>query len=165
MSPPKILIPTDPPSPLDPSVRSDLFSALIRQNTIKDLHKTLNNECQTAGWQQKVQERILQLLRTGEVKNMKELEDAIVSEALGREDKGDEISDEEGDGGDEADQNNTTREKPRKRIKVNDGAIIPIKLPEKAITAGTKIVRATLEDAVEVEVEEEQEMPVWREWR
>ena len=97
---------------------------------------------------------------------MKELEDAIVSEALGREDKGDEISDEEGDGGDEADQNNTTREKPRrKRIKINDGAIIHIKLPEKAITAGTNIVRATLEDAVEVEVEEEQEMPVWREWR
>ncbi|KAL9130784.1 MAG: hypothetical protein Q9217_001132 [Psora testacea] len=164
----RILIDANPAVPLDPSLRSSLFTALIRQDAIKDLQNTLNTECGNAAWQHRVQERILQMLRNGEGRDLKELEATIIAEALGSVDKGNEVSDEEGDGGgDEIDEKAAVRDK-RKRIqslRVKDKATIDIRLPEKATIAGTDIVRAALENVVDIEPVKEEEVPVWRDWR
>ncbi|KAL9104860.1 MAG: hypothetical protein Q9163_000246 [Psora crenata] len=165
MAPERVVVPHDPDAPLDPSLRSELFTALIRQNAISDLQKTLEAECQSAGWQDRVQERILQLLRNGEVKSLKRLEAIIVAEALGREKGAKGISDAEVDGAGQVDDEDATREKRTlEHRETNGGSAADIKLPEKATIAGTEIVRAVLEDVVDVGPVEE-EVPVWRDWR
>ena len=167
MTPQRIPVSPNPIAPLDSPLRSDLFSALIRQNVIKNLQNTLNFECQNVGWQDRVQGRILQLLRNGEVKTVRELEGVIVEEALEREDKEGGTSVDEDDDDKGAIENDVGREKRRRgnRRNVNDDAVVNIKLPEKATTVGTKVVRAALEDAVVVEPIEEEDVPVWRDWR
>ena len=151
----KVTIPANPSSPLSRELRSYLFGGLLASSTIRSLQSTLTKSCSSEGWQQKVQERIFELLESGEVRDTRELERILVGEILGKdlpETKGN-VSGDEGRGEGKGKENEKVKH-PK----------IDISFPKTAKDAGTAIVRPALDDIVgNVEVEEEE--PAWRDWR
>lgn len=147
----RITVTSNPKAPLSKDLRDELSTLLLNQGKVKELQTTLTTSTISAGWQSKVQERVMQILRNGEVRSIRELEKRLVSEALGRE-----LLDIEEDE-EELDDNKQARHKHK-------GPKIDIKIPDTTVKAGTKVVRAALEGSVDVK-----EMPSedreWKDWR
>lgn len=132
MPPTKIIVPNPPPSPLSASLRNDTTSALFSQTkAIPNLQKTLLAECEKSGWLDAVRERSLQLLREDEGRGGKDVVALLVDEARGGKSTGDVVK------GGEA--KNGGRE------------MVDVKMPERAVKEGTRVVRDALEGIVEFE--------------
>lgn len=137
---PAILIPRTPTSPLDPTLRTSIQTAILNPKTIKTLRKTLETETQAGAWQEKVKQRTLQLLESRECWKWEDLVGAVVREARGVEEVG-----EEGQGGKENGMNGG-------RDGESEGKV-DIRIPEKAVAEAAKVVKGVLEKKVELEPE------------
>ena len=133
---PKIKIPTPLPTPLPPPLLTSITNALVTTNAINPILRTLTTECQKTKWQDAVKARIMQMLKEEGYVNKAEVLRVLVREARGIEEE------DEGDG----------VQKGRKEGKGGDGKI-DVRVPEKAVSEGAKIVKGYLEKVVEVEPE------------
>ena len=145
----RIRVSPKPRAPLSEDQRYELQSLLLKHDKIKPLDSALREACVAAGWQTRIEERVLEALRSGQVKSMKQLERQIVNEALGKTESKDQESGQQIGSGAAGTQRN--------------GAA-GLKLPTDAVQAGTKIVREVLEKSVDVKVEQVEDKE-WRDWR
>ena len=146
----RVTVPAKNTAPLPENLRHELHSLLLDQQMIKQLQSTLLDTTTSVGWQTSVEERVLQLLRDGNVRNLRELERVVVGEALGR---------------DLLENDNEEESKDKRRdSNAYNGEKGDIKMPHPAIKAGKKVVRDALDRSVDVSEEkiEEQE---WSDWR
>ncbi|KAK3166660.1 hypothetical protein OEA41_009785 [Lepraria neglecta] len=146
MPPPTpLLIPRDIPTPLPDDLRQDIRAALVRERAIKNILKALKTECGKAGWEDALKARVNQLLRSGEFKSRADLVGAIIREAKGlpvaEEEEG-----EDREGG-------KVKGKGRGRDVKGEEKLVDIKIPDKAIAEGAKVVRGVLEKVGELEPE------------
>lgn len=134
MPSPKIYVSNPPPSPLPTSLRNDITSALFSQTqAIPALQKTLLSQCEKAGWLDAVRKRSLQLLREDEGRGYRDVVAILVGEARGGKSTDDVVkSGEARDGGRE---------------------VVDVKVPEKAVNGGARIVSDALEGIVQFEGE------------
>lgn len=131
MPPAKVQVPNPPPSPLPASLRNDLIGALFSQTeAIPVLQKTLLTECKNARWLDAIRQRSLQLLREDEGRSHKEVMEILVDEARGQEKSG------------QKDAGLNTRSKGAEDEPVD------VKMPERAVKEGTKVVRDALDGVV-----------------
>ena len=145
----RILVPPKPKAPLSDDLRHDLQSQLLKQNKIKPLDRTLREACLADGWQARVEERVLEMLRNGEARNVRQLERQVVAEVLGKRD---------GDA-DFLGQSNGNMFTGDAHTEGKG-----LQVPERAVKAGTEIVRQMLEQTVDVKVEQVEDKE-WRDWR
>lgn len=136
MPPTTINVPYPPPSPLSASLRNDITSALFSQTeAIPTLQKTLLAACEKEGWLDAVRERSLQLLREDEGRGYREVMAILVDEARGQ-----------GEGG------KSTGDAAKKgEARVGRREVVDVKMPERAVNEGARVVRDALEGIVEVE--------------
>ncbi|KAK0507920.1 hypothetical protein JMJ35_009809 [Cladonia borealis] len=141
---PKVPIPTPLPTPLPAPLLTTLTTALLTANAIPPILRTLTLECQKAKWQDAVKARIMQMLKDEGYVDKAEMLRVLVREARGLEEEGEgEGDDDGGDGG---------VQKGRKDGKGGEGRI-DVRVPEKAVSEGVKVVKGYLEKVVEVEPE------------
>ena len=145
--PSKIAIPTPLPHPLPAPLLTSLTNVLLATSAINPILRTLTTECQNAKWQDAVKARIRQMLKEEGYIDKAEILRVLVREARGLEDEGeeeeeDDDDDDEGDGVKRGTKNGKAGESK-----------IDVRVPEKAVSEGTKIVKAELEKVVEIEPE------------
>ncbi|KAL2049426.1 hypothetical protein ABVK25_010330 [Lepraria finkii] len=139
-----LLIPRDIPTPLPDDLRQDIRAALVRERAIKNILKALKTECGKAGWEDALKARVNQLLRSGEFKSRADLVGVLVREARGLS-----VAEEEEEGEERGDWEGEVEGRD-----VNGGEkLVDIKIPEKAIAEGAKVVREVLEKVGELEPE------------
>ena len=144
---PKITIPTPLPTPLPPPLLTSLTNALLTANAITPILRTLTTECEKAKWQDAVKARIMQMFKNEEYVDKAEMLRVLVREARGLEEEGedDEREDEGEDEGDDV-------QRGTKNGKGGEGRI-DVRVPEKAVSEGARIVKGVLEKVVEIEPE------------
>ena len=140
----KITIPTPLPTPLSPPLLTSLTNALLTANAITPILRTLTTECQKAKWQDAVKARIMQMLKNEEYVDRAEMLRVLVREARGLEEEGEEDNEREDEGDD--------GQKVTRNENGGEGRI-DVRVPEKAVSEGAKIVKGVLEKVVEVEPE------------
>ncbi|KAL2048386.1 hypothetical protein N7G274_000297 [Stereocaulon virgatum] len=148
-APTPLLIPLSPPTPLPTALRLAIKSHLMHANAVPTILEKMNAECAKEGWEEKVRERVKQLVRRGEVRDKGELVRRIVREGRGVVDDEDEDEEEEGNG--------------KRRMGEEGGekeevvVVVDIRVPEKAVREGGKVVRGGLDRVGELE-------PQGRDW-
>ena len=140
--PSKIAIPTPLPHPLPAPLLTSLTNALLATSAINPILRTLTTECQNAKWQDAVKARIRQMLKEEGYIDKAEILRVLVREARGLEEEEEDDDDDEGDGVKRGTKNGKAGESK-----------IGVRVPEKAVSEGTKIVKAELEKVVEIEPE------------
>ena len=147
---PKITIPTPLPTPLPPPLLASLTSALLTANAITPILRTLTTECQKAKWQDAVKARIMQMLKDEGFVDKAEMLRVLVREARGLEEEEEDGDDDDDD--EREDDGGNGVQKGMKDGKGGEGRI-DVRVPEKAVSEGAKIVKGVLEKVVEVEPE------------
>ncbi|KAF1815365.1 hypothetical protein P152DRAFT_446438 [Eremomyces bilateralis CBS 781.70] len=121
------------PQPLPADLRASLTSALLAQNSIPRIHQTLSHELASSGWTNALREHVKELLRSGQAQSYGEVMRLVVEGALKEEGgKNGEEANGEGNGVAQAE---------------------VIKIPEKAVKEGLRVVRKELERVCEVVVD------------
>lgn len=171
--PKPLVLPSTPlPNPLPPAIRAATLNALLATQAIPTLQRTLRDECIAAGWFKAIRARALEIIQTpidthienwdedegeeteGEGKegnyDIEAIRALIIREALGKDRKRGEDGEYEDDGA-----GMMVRKKKRvKRSGEDEGrGKADVRLPERAIEAGTKVVRDALEKVVVIEGE------------
>lgn len=138
-----VVIPSNPPSPIPSDLRTALTTALLATSAVQNIHQTLLSSCTSTGWLDKAGERAVQLLKNGECATYDEVMDVLIAEARGK------ACSEEIEG------------IPRRRI--NNGIShgkgkqkeLDIRVPERTIAEGVKVVKEALDRVVKIEGGEE----------
>ncbi|KAF2011435.1 hypothetical protein BU24DRAFT_466146 [Aaosphaeria arxii CBS 175.79] len=118
---------------LTPELRNDIYSALLCGTGIRNIESTLNQELQQSGWLDKLRGYMVQQLRDGEVTSVDELMSKVMEKLRGND----------------ADANGTTNG-------VNgvnghaDTEEVDLKIPDKVLKDGSKVVRQELQRVCEV---------------
>jgi len=117
------------------SLRNDITSALFSQTeAIPTLQKTLLSECEKGGWLDAVRERSLQLLREDEGRAYMDVLVMMVDEARGH-----------GEGG------KSTGEAAKSGRVRGGRREVDVKMPERGVNEGARVVRDALEGIVAFE--------------
>jgi len=161
----RVQIPSRPPSTLAPPLRSDINSALLTTGAIERIQTVLLHNLQATGWTANVRKFCLELLRSGECATYGEVMERVIQEARVGGDLADGRRDGEANGVDGVDGldgldglghgvvdgnvngegvNGTNGEVKQKRVWVD------VRIPEKVINEGVKVVREALEEVVEI---------------
>ncbi|KAI9875395.1 MAG: hypothetical protein M1830_008532 [Pleopsidium flavum] len=152
-SPLRVLIPPSPlpTSPLPTALRSEINSALLQTGSIQRIQTTLLHQLQASGWTENVRSFCLELLRSGECASWGEVMGRVLRDAgVGRiggeeEEEGKEGVGNGGVNGDGANEEGAARKKAK----------LDVRIPEKVINEGIKVVREALEEVVEIVGDEE----------
>ena len=141
----RISVPAQPI--INPTLRSQINHALLSHNAIPALQASLLHECQASGWLEQVRARVLELLRNGECTTFGEVMLVIMEEVKGGN----------------ADAAFSKKERTqangvngRKEINVeamsrgrnSEGR--DLRVPNKVIEEGVKIVRGVLDQVVDI---------------
>ena len=133
MRPPKVVVPSPPPSPLPPILNEELMAALLSHTpTIANVQQSLLAECRKIAWLEKAQERIYQLLREDETRDYNEVLRILIKESTSDGDRA------------------LQKEEERGNIE-EQGKVADVKLPKRAIDEAIRIVKEGLESIVEFE--------------
>ena len=113
---------------------SDIASALLSAGAIPRIQAALLHELQACGWTGSLRAFVLDLIRTGECSTYDEIMTRVLAEA-----RGDDATSPAGEHG----------ERARGRSS-DDGAI---RLPDKVVREGLRVVRKELDDVVDVDLD------------
>ncbi|MCJ1433289.1 hypothetical protein MMC27_002648 [Xylographa pallens] len=151
-------IPLPPTGTLTPPLRSQLNAALLATTAIPTIHSTLLHECQASGWLDLIKARVLDLLRSGECATYGEVMAVVLQEMKGN-------SSGRGDGGGafagggvkrENENNNNGAGGVNGVNGVNGGGEgASLRVPERVVEVGVRVVRGFLDEVVDIEGEEE----------
>ncbi|KAI9741996.1 MAG: hypothetical protein M1834_000385 [Cirrosporium novae-zelandiae] len=125
---------------LPPALRTQLNTALLTTHTIDTLQITLLTSLQQTGWAERVRARALQLLRSGECTNYGEVMSRVCEEVRG-----------------ELDGTGSQMKQRRQSMNGNGGennnssGKVDIKIPEKVVKDGIRVVKEALEEVVDIE--------------
>ena len=134
MSSTRVRVPHPPPSPLPASLSNDIIGALFSHtDAIPSLQQTLLSETEKAGWLDAVRKRSLQLLREDEGRSQRDVMKILVKEARA----------EETSGLNESGLNTSS--------KTGEQEAVDVRIPQKAVKEGTRVVRDALADVVAFE--------------
>lgn len=163
---PLLTVSSSPPSPLTSDLRSDLTSVLLSTSAIQDLHTILLSSCQSSGWLDAVRERALQLLRNGECRTYGEVMEVLVREVRRR--TSDDVKQPRGVLGVGQQENNgfASSDRVNGSDKGRDGTgdstsrsasqkQVDIRIPEKVIREGTKVLREALDKTIGIVVDDD----------
>ncbi|OCK80501.1 hypothetical protein K432DRAFT_254382, partial [Lepidopterella palustris CBS 459.81] len=120
---------------LPPSLQNTLYTALLSTTAIPTIQNTLTHELQASGWTSNLRTYIQQLLRSGECTTYNEANGTATNGMNGSGHKGG---------------SNVAGGEWAKNVE--DGGI---KIPERAVREGVRVVRKELEKVVEITVEGE----------
>ena len=120
-------------APLPNSLRSSVNAALLANNAVPAIQSALLHECQASGFATAVRARAVDLLRSGDATTYADVLREIMAEVRGASaDGGDAAALRNGEGGAE-------------------GSERKLKVPQRVIEEGVKVVRAALETCVDIE--------------
>jgi len=136
-------------SPLSPPVQNALYSALLSSSGIPTIQQTLTHELQASGWTMNLRTYIQALLRSGECTTYNEVMKRVLEETRGAE------SEEKSNGT----TNGVNGNAHGKENGVVEGKSVEeggIKIPERAVREGVRVVRRELEKVCDITVEGEE---------
>ncbi|MCJ1393535.1 hypothetical protein MMC18_006410 [Xylographa bjoerkii] len=135
-------VPIPPGGTLTTPLRSQLNAALLSTSAIPTIHAALLHECQASGWLDLIKARVLDLLRSGECVSYGEVMAVVL-----REMKGNGRMDGEG----------SFAVKKENGVNGVNGAGSgkgALRVPERVVEEGVRVVRGCLEEVVDIEGEE-----------
>ena len=164
---PTLIIPPNPPTPLSQPLRTDITNALLATSTIPTLQTMLLAECHEIGWLDTVRERALQLIRTGECVTYGEVMGKVVGEAKvwGTADERDgklvNGIQHSATGKSGVERNGAAKNGINSAIKNGVGKEVgkdtkaDVRVPDKVVREGVRVVKAALDKVVKIEEQED----------